>query len=214
MLTGTRSVFPTSVDTLETKSNTVSPTNIITSEFSNKIGDCLFQIETYALATTGLVRTIGSPLFLYTISATGVVTSEAGIVSFEKMYNASDSSNPTKKAGAIGNVVLKKVPKANVWLSSVSAIGWIENGGVYTPVHVTPRTFVVRYNSSVLQYGVGFVVTGVAGISSSLAAGNFGTWAGVDGCHPTLDPVPSGNLTVRMTGIGPEVPTLYTEANA
>lgn len=160
-LTGERSTFPRTVDTIDYKTNGASASNQIKAEDVAKLGDALFTLETTALNPADIVRGIGeavtsqTTLFFATFTITGNYVFNSGGTSGYLNYFEDITIDPTTGAIVgtptiirgytttdledIGHSGVPCLPQnKEVYCTSTSAIGWIVSGGIKTPIYVSP----------------------------------------------------------------------------
>lgn len=174
LLTGTRSSFPWTADesTIPVKTNGTSSTHQVRSEDVNLLGDCLLNIEIFANETQDDIRLIGPPnsqLTMYTLTVTGVITAPDDDLILERMFRlrrGTFSSNYTLTTASSGVERSPNPRNVIAELPLVSAVGWLIDGGVLTPLHVSPRAYLVRYvgtgtNPDLEEVYFGFTAVGL-----------------------------------------------------
>lgn len=201
---GSLSTFPQALDDIPIMYNGTGPENIVRSSDVNLLADCLFNIETAVLASSGQIRSSGFPagqtMYIFSITVTGTVTS-GGIVYFERqslIRNGTTEIDRTTKPNRLSNVRRTKQPYVTAACHFVSAAGWVLNGSTNFPVFVSPRASLFRQDDQYSAFICGFTAIG-SSIATATTLYNHDEYAGA---FSTLTNCPTGTLTVKMMCLG------------
>lgn len=199
---GSLSTFPTSLDDIPIMYNGTGPEHQVRSEDVNLLGDCLFNIETSVLASTGIVRSAGAPIgqtmYLFSITVTGTVPTSGGVVTFERqVLEKFGNTEIDRTTTNLSSILRTKQPYATAACHFVSAIGWVNNAGNQIPVYISPRASLFRNDSDYGAFICGFTAVG-SGIATNTAYTN----ENYSGVYSTMSGVTSGQLIVKMLAIG------------
>lgn len=209
-LSGARSDFPNSIDVIPTAVDGRRQDNAVTSEDVNLLGDCLINIQTYIDESTPVGG--GEPTFftVATITATIAGAPKGAYAQWTSLGTTIVSEN-----NGMSSVVRTptSMPPGTFWLSNVSAIGWITNGGAVHPVSVHPMKVVIKTSGGNTTYAMGFYVLPWQTFERQ---DNWSFTTNSGRAHGVLAPavLPAGTLTVKILAFGGEVQNLYTTANA
>lgn len=207
-LRGERSDYPESLDSIPRVSNGISPANRIRSEQVNRLGDCLYQIQSHILdGSQSQVKAIGAPpgqkMVMFTITVTGTVASPASIVYFNCTRKGIDSV-PTVNSN-LGSPQGSQPVFVNTKCDFVSAFGWVQTATGLVPVHVTARPlFSKKFPSGrspgeySTAFSFGFTAVPVTLYDSLLAGSN----QGYHGLYVDTASVPAGTMVVKIMAIG------------
>jgi hypothetical protein len=133
------------------------------------LGDCLYNIERVALHDGNDISLVGPP------GKTGLVLSvtvsgsaaQGNYMKWERAFNISRSRTLVDREATAGidlQETLKYTvrPHWNATFNFVSAIGWVYETNNLTPLHVSPKAYMMRYDSIYDSLFLGFTAVKLA----------------------------------------------------
>lgn len=229
-LKGERSYFPIAADTLTDATNSpnvitsVDNTWVVKARQINLLGDAIYSTEATLLGEGDVVGGLGpgtvyigvtsvptgsvAQIITVSTTVTGVFMSLTDPIHYNRFYhldkitNTAATSSNTNLTSVRHSQVFSLPPSGfsgvkKVRFDYVSGVGWATQGSVVRPIYVDPRVYVSENNVS--GFGVYFGFTGIGpDIMSSSSRGV------LDNQLPTctISPPPTGNITVRIFGMG------------
>jgi hypothetical protein len=174
-LSGSRSVFPVDYDenNIQIALNGTSADQQVRAEAANLLGDCLYNIERVALHEGNDISLIGPPGKVGLVLSVTVSGSAApgNYMKWERAFNISRSRTLVDREATAGidfQETLKYTvrPHWNATFNFVSAIGWIYEPTSITPLHVSPKAYMMRYDNIYDSLFLGFTAVKLAALDN------------------------------------------------
>lgn len=198
--------------------NTIS--NLVASEQTNRLGDCLVNIERIALSANTFYsigpETSGNQ-YIYVTTITFPHTYVASMpksLCYEicKYAITNDNMAASTSKFNIPSSVVAVTPNGTsinnkVKLDFVSAIGWVDVSGTINPLHVSPRTMYFGGTGGATftnpEYFISFTAIHPT-VSSAEANYTYQNSKLKTFRSTTFTTIPNGNVTIKITAIGGE----------
>lgn len=171
-LTGSRSKFPVELDEeyIPTALNGTSPDQQVRSEAANLLGDCLYNVERVALHESNDLSLIGPPGkggLVLSLMVSGSAASGSPFLRWERTLNISRGRvlvdrEPTEGIDPIETLKYTNKPLWNGTFNFVSAVGWVYGTNNLTPLHISPKAYMIRSDSIYDSIFIGFTAVKLA----------------------------------------------------